>query len=87
MLGAELGMNQVCALCLCRPNLYYDVKLKELLEDPFQDLCHFAIEALSIDSVYTNWVSEWISLLLGFIFLIVTSNDQFSSIFVSVPLL
>ncbi|XP_067948353.1 ATP-dependent DNA helicase Q5-like [Watersipora subatra] len=40
-----------------RPNLFYDVKFKELLNDPFKDLCQFAFEALKVDSDSPDWVS------------------------------
>ena len=44
-----------------RPNLFFDVKLKEMLDDPYQDLKKFAVNALEIrkdeklDDI--NWVS------------------------------
>ncbi|XP_013410152.1 ATP-dependent DNA helicase Q5-like [Lingula anatina] len=33
-----------------RPNLFYDVSMKEIIEDPYQDLYEFAVKALTGDS-------------------------------------
>ena len=45
-----------------RPNLFYDVTFKDLLDDPYQDLKEFALRALNTDKGETladvNWVTD-----------------------------
>ncbi len=45
-----------------RPNLFYDVQFKEMLDDPYGDLKNFVVKALDVDKTedhsQVNWVSE-----------------------------
>ena len=45
-----------------RKNLFYDVKFKELLDDPYEDLKVFALNSLDVTGRHTediNWVSHY----------------------------
>lgn len=43
-----------------RPNLFYEVKMKDLVQDPYADLAKFVVDCLKFKSEDVNWVSaEW----------------------------
>ncbi|KAK3597448.1 hypothetical protein CHS0354_041862 [Potamilus streckersoni] len=56
----QLGLQQPIAkfkIGSFRPNLYYDIKMKELLQDPYEDLKSFAVKALGgvVENKGDNW--------------------------------